>query len=144
MRHILGDKDTTKIRSALAAARATRGQALAKIARGYMSLWEFIEKSKTSRPLAKCRLKTLLKAAVGPARATWIMDRLLEASATGKQNPTVEWLYDAKSSSARLGLLAALLTAPEGMPWAGYPFADPPQKIQKVWNIYRGANSVKS
>ena len=139
----MGDKDTTKIRSALAAARATRGQALAKIARGDMSLWEFIEKSKTSRPLAKCRLKILLKAAVGPARATWIMDRLLEASATGKQNPTVEWLYDAKSSSARLGLLAALLTESVGTPWPGYPFADPPQKIQETWNIYQGANSVK-
>ena len=139
----MGDKDTTKIRSALAAARAQRGGALAKIASGDMSLWEFIEKSKTSRPLAKCRLKILLKAAVGPARATWIMDELLEASATGKQNPTVEWLYDAKSSNARLGLLAALLTEPVGTPWAGYPFADPPQKIQETWNIYQGANSVK-
>lgn len=139
----MGDKDTTKIRSALAAARAQRGQALAKIASGDMSLWEFIEKSKTSRPLAKCRLKILLKAAVGPARATWIMDGLLEASATGKQNPTVEWLYDAKSSNARLGLLAALLTEPVGTPWTGYPFADPPEKIQKTWRTYRGANSVE-
>lgn len=139
----MGDKDTTKIRSALAAARAQRGGALAKIANGDMSLWEFIEKSKTSRPLAKCRLKILLKAAVGPARATWIMDGLVEATATGKQNPTVEWLYDAKSSNARLGLLAALLTEPVGTPWAGYPFADPPQKIQETWNIYQGANSVK-
>lgn len=139
----MASRDTTKIRSALAAARAQRGSALAAIASGDMSLWEFIEKSKTSRPLAKCRLKILLKAAVGPARATWIVDGLVEATATGKQNPTVEWLYDAKSSSARLGLLAVLLTAPEGTPWAGYPFADPPQKIQETWNIYQGANSVK-
>lgn len=108
-----------------------------------MSLWEFIEKSKASRPLAKCRLKILLKAAVGPARATWIMDGLLEATASRKQNPTVEWLYDAKSSSARLGLLAALLTEPVDTPWPGYPFADPPEKIQKAWQTYRGANSVK-
>lgn len=135
--------DTTKIRSALAAARAQRGQALAAIANGDMNLWEFIEKSKTSRPLAKCRLKILLKAAVGPARATWIMDGLLEATATGKQNPTVEWLYDAKSSNVRLGLLAALLTEPDGIPWPGYPFADPPEKVQKAWQIYEGANSVK-
>lgn len=139
----MGDKDTTKIRSALAVARAQRGQALAKIASGDMSLWEFIEKSKTSRPLAKCRLKILLKAAVGPARATWIMDGLLEATASRKQNPTVDWLYDSKSSNARLGLLAALLTEPVGAPWPGYPFADPPEKIQKVWQTYRGANSVE-
>lgn len=143
MRCTLADKDTTKIRTALANARVTRGQALAKIASGDMSLWEFIEKSKTSRPLAKCRLKILLKAAVGPARATWIMDGLVEATATGKQNPTVEWLYDAKSSNARLGLLAALLTEPDGTPWPGYPFADPPKKIQKTWQTYRGANSVE-
>lgn len=139
----MADKDTTKIRTALAAARATRGEALAKIASGDMTLWEFIKKSKTSRPLAKCRLKILLKAAVGPARATWIIDGLLEATATGKQNPTVEWLYDSKSSNARLGLLAALLTAPVGTPWDGYPFTDPPQKIQKTWGTYQGANSVK-
>lgn len=139
----MGNRDTTKIRTALANARATRGQALAKIASGDMTLWEFIEKSKTSRPLAKCRLKVLLKSEVGPTRAEWIIIQLLAASATSKQNPTVEWLYDTKSSAARLGLLAALLTEPDGTPWPGYPFADPPQKIQETWNIYDGANSVK-
>lgn len=139
----MADRDTTKIRSALAKAREERGMALAKVASKDMDVWEFIEKSKTSRPLAKCRLKILLKAAVGPARADWIVGGLLQASATSKQNPTVEWLYDAKSSNARLGLLAALLTEPVGTPWLGYPFADPPQKIQETWNIYDGANSVK-
>lgn len=136
-------KDTTKIRSALAKARATRGKALAMVAGGDMSVWEFIEKSKTTPPFAKCRLSALLKARLGPTRAKSVMTNLLEASASSKQNPTVEWLYDSKSSIARLGLLAALLTPPVGTPWNGYPFTDPPQKIQKTWEIYQGANSVE-
>lgn len=120
-----------------------RGETLANVMNGTLTMWDVIGAAEHDHTLQKITLRTLLRAS-GRNKTTTdhLMNQLKKTAMTSRTSQpkrfNIGWLYDTKTWPARMVAFAALTPNRTPTPWDGFPYTPPPIDIDNLaerWGV---------